>query len=101
MMRDYLKRHAVSNYDGFKELETMQERIAEGDLRPAIKQAGARAREPNKDFMCEVCKTRKRNFKLVRVKAMLAMLGARVPGMRGHYIRACESCAESLTRNVS
>jgi len=100
-MRGYLKRHAVSNYDGFKELETMQERIAEGDLAPRIKQMGARMREPNADFLCEVCKTRKRNFKLVRVKAGLAMLGKRVPGMRGHYISACESCAESLTRKVS
>jgi len=60
-----------------------------------IQQAeGARRPEPNEDFLCAVCKIRKKNFRLVRCH--VTGMGERVKNMRGHYVKACESCAEAL-----
>lgn len=82
----------VSNYDGFKALDDLQQKIAEGKLTPA--------REHPTDYLCEVCKTRKRS---VRVVPCLTM-GRQLAGtpIKGRVILACDdgpgSCARSLER---
>ena len=53
-----------------------------------------KARAPASDWLCQICRRRKRNFKLVRTR--ISGMGDRVPGMQGRYIKACETCAETL-----
>lgn len=82
----------VSNYEGFKALDQLQEKIATGKLRPP--------RAPVADHLCEVCKTRKR---AVRVVPCLTM-GHAMPGTKltGKFVLACDdgpgSCARQLER---
>jgi hypothetical protein len=78
----------ISNYEGFKALDKLQEKIAEGKLKPP--------REPVRDHLCEVCKTRKRS---VRVVPCLTM-GRKLTGtpLKGLFVLACDECARSLER---
>jgi hypothetical protein len=97
-MRGYqLKR--LSEYQGQKNAYEKLWSVSEPDgphpkLFKMAQAAPKKARAPATDWLCQVCKTRKRNFKLVRCH--VSGLGERIPGMKGHYIRACESCAASL-----
>lgn len=85
-------RRRISNYEGFKRLDAMLEKVDSGKLKPP--------REPVRDFLCEVCSRRKRS---VRAVPSLVM-GHKLPGtpLQGTFVLACDdgpgSCAMALER---
>lgn len=66
----------------------MLEKVDSGKLRPP--------REPTRDHVCEVCKTRKRSQRAVPCLTM----GHTLPTtkLRGKFILACDDCARNLER---
>lgn len=57
----------ISNYEGFKRLDKMQEKIAEGKLLPP--------RRAERDFYCPLCHYRKRSQRVIKSE----ILGSRLP----------------------
>ncbi len=81
----------VSNYEGFKRLDKLQEKIATGKLTPP--------REQQRDHICEICKCRKPSVKVV--PSLIA--GHKLPGTKftGLFVLACDGrdgCAAMLER---
>jgi len=90
---------ALSQYEGEKRLDKMSERVAEGDISKQIATFKKERPDPVTEYMCDVCKTPKRSFKLVRTH--LKGMGFRVKNLRGWYIRACEPCANAIEAPVA
>jgi len=94
----------ISNYDGFKRLDKLLEKVAEGHLRPP--------RTAERDFYCPLCHYRKKTQRLVRSE----VLGTRLPAIlhtttKGtpvsspfdpmvKFIVVCEECAAPLLRQA-
>lgn len=79
----------ISNYEGFRRLEAMQEKVATGKLKPMH-------RDPVRSHLCEVCKCRKRSVQAVPS----LLMGHTLPEtkLRGRFVLACDECARSLRR---
>jgi hypothetical protein len=82
----------LSNYEGFKRLDAMLEKVDAGKLKPP--------REPMRDFLCEVCSRRKRSVRAVPCLTM----GKKLVGtkLKGLFVLVCDdgpgSCAAALER---
>jgi hypothetical protein len=74
----------ASNYEGFKALEQMLEGVATGRLKAA--------RQRVTDFLCDLCKTRKRS----QVAVPSRILGRVVPPFRGRVVLCCDACAREM-----
>ncbi|HTQ42160.1 MAG TPA: hypothetical protein VMI75_05325 [Polyangiaceae bacterium] len=88
----------LSEYEGFKRLDKMQERLAIGDLR--LKQA--RDVRKDKDFLCPLCSRRVRSQRVVQSRIVGHPLHDTpfrdALGRRLMAVVCCEECAEPLLR---
>lgn len=102
-MRTFLRKQ-LSQYEGEKRLDRMNERLAVGDLsreiNPVTKQApkfggDSSAVDRTGTWYCDICHEWKRSFKLVRMRTV-GYNGVRIKNMKGRYIRACAGCASAI-----
>lgn len=84
----------LSNYEGFKRLDKLLEKIAEGRLKPP--------REAVVDHLCPLCKCRKKSQRLVPSRVIgvpVGQLGVECKTrFQGKFILACADCADDLRR---
>lgn len=84
----------LSNYDGFKALDKLQEKIAEGRLKPP--------RQNAKDYLCPLCSYRKRSLVLCPSRVLgvpVSQLPIKVETrFQGRFILCCEDCVRDLKR---
>lgn len=83
-----------SNYDAFKALDKLQEKIATGVLKPP--------RENARDYLCPLCSYRKRSMRLVASR-ILGKPVSQLPiecatQFQGRFVLVCEDCARDLER---
>ena len=83
-----------SNYDGFKSLDKMLEKIDSGKLKPP--------RENQRDYLCPLCSYRKRSMRLVK-SVILGKPVAQLPietevRFEGRFVLVCWGCADDLER---
>lgn len=111
-MGAYLRKR-ISEYEGQKWIHEQAESIAEGEIARKLTQriSGPNGswvnaapikgrRKPAVDWLCDVCKRRKRSTKIVRVrvshpgtKRIKGPDGVQWPGW---YLQACYPCADAL-----
>lgn len=84
----------LSNYEGFKRLDKLQEKIANGQLRPP--------REAVVEHWCDVCHCKKKSSRLVKSQSIgrpISQLGVEVKvRFQGLFVLACEECAGMMER---
>jgi hypothetical protein len=98
-----LFRKALSQYEGHKRLDEMNESLAVGKLssvrNPVTKRGptygGGAPKDHVGEWLCDICKTWKRSFKLVRCR-LGGHFGVRVHNLQGRYLRCCAQCAAAV-----
>ena len=90
MTRPLYKRQRLSNYEGFKRLDQMFEKVETGKLLPPP------GTHP-KSTLCKMCST----WKSTRVLYPSRLLGVTLidSPMRGTFIAVCQECADHLRRH--
>jgi hypothetical protein len=83
-----------SNYDGFRDLDKLLEKIAFGRLKPP--------KEPNVDHWCPLCHCRKKSQHLIPstlIGRPVSQLGVECKtAFKGRFVLGCEDCARNLRR---
>lgn len=83
-----------SNYEGFRDLDRLLEKIDSGQLKPPSK--------PKVEFFCPLCHCTKKNQRLIPSRVLgrpVSQLGQEFKVMfQGRFILGCEDCARDLAR---
>lgn len=86
-----------SNYEGFKSLEAMQQKIAEGKLKPP--------REGVSQYTCGLCRLKVRAVQLMPSRLMGASVEELLPKatakMVGKFVLACPDCVGRFGKAVA
>lgn len=83
-----------SNYEGFKALDQLLEKIDSGALKPP--------RQAKVEFWCPLCRCTKKNQRLISSRVLgrpVSQLGVEFRVMfQGRFILGCEDCARDVEK---
>ena len=84
-MSDPYRIRRVSNYEGFRKIDVMQQKIAEGKLKPP--------REDVREYTCAICRRRVRSARLIPSRLIGESASSILPDCKaafvGRFVLAC------------